>query len=145
MKEYQMYQQLYNSMVTEHSDAFDESVEIVEAEEIVDNAMVYFTQATFPLIYPAKSYGVAIVYATLIEQLYGYPLRETLNDPELFCGQDPYFVPYAENPEAYEAILKRLEGMPNWLDSGWVPQTRKYFALECTETGLSSFNETLSE
>lgn len=143
MKLYKMYQELYNRIVTDHTDRIDENVEILVSDELVDNAITYFTKATFPLIYPAKSYGAAIVYATLIEKIYGYPLRETLNDPDLFQGQDPYFKPYSTDPETYESIIKRLLDIPNWLESGWVPQTCKYFFLECTEEGINKVNESL--
>jgi hypothetical protein len=141
-KEWKIYQQVYNRLVSEHSDDFAK-VEYIEAEELVENALHYFREATFPLIYPAKSYAAAIVYATLIEQTYGYPLRESLNDDDLFLGQDAYFVPYRKNPDAYEAILKRLETFPDWLTSGWAPRTAEYFRLECTEDGINEVNANL--
>lgn len=134
---YKDYQRLYNELVTEHPDDFA-NMQIVESEELVENALHYFREATFPLYYPAKSYAVAIIYAYKLNELYGIDIHETLCDADLFLGQDSYFVPYAEDPETYEAILKRLEMMPGWIHCGWAPQTVKYCLLECTEEGVAS-------
>lgn len=137
---YKDYQQLYQEMVKDHADDFSK-MEIVEHPELVENALKYFESATFPLIYPAKSYAVAIIYATMLHRHYWFDIRETLNDPDLFLGHDQHFVPYSQDPETYEAILARLALIPNWLELGWAPQTVKYFYLECTEAGLESLNQ----
>jgi len=133
---------LYNQLVTDHTDAFSKMPHIV-SEELVDNALRYFESKTFPLIYPAKAYSVAIIYATLIEKVYGFPVRESLDDPDLFLGQDPYFKRYSEDPDTYEQILTKLEGMANWIESGWSPQTVEYFYAECTEEGIERVTEAL--
>lgn len=137
---YKEYQQLYDLLVTEHTDDFS-LMEYVEDEELVDNAIKYFEKAEFPLIYPAKSYAVAIIYAFTLCDRYNLPVRTILNDKDLFLGQDPYFVPYENDPDTYERIIARLRTMPNWLESGWAPKSVKYCLLECTEEGIASLTE----
>ncbi|MNO14057.1 hypothetical protein D3C76_36970 [compost metagenome] len=134
---YKDYQRLYNEIVRDHTDAF-ELMELVESDELIENALHYFKEATFPLYYPAKSYSVAIIYAQKLHELYGLDIYDTLRDEDLFLGQDPYFVTYDKDPATYDAILERLKGIPDWMDSGWAPQTVKYCLLECTEEGVQS-------
>ena len=102
---YKEYQQLYDLLVTEHTDDFS-LMEYIEDEELVDNAIKYFEKAEFPLIYPAKSYAVAIIYAFTLCDRYNLPVRTILNDKDLFLGQDPYFVPYENDPDTYERIIE---------------------------------------
>lgn len=134
---YKQYQQIYNSMITHHPDSFDNVESIVE-EELVENALHYFSEATFPLIYPAKSYSVAIIYATKLNELYGVDVLSILNDEDLFLGQDHYFVPYDSDPDTYNEIMSRLKEIPNWIESGWAPQTVEYCLKECTEEGIDA-------
>lgn len=137
---YKEYQQLYDALVTEHPDDFA-NMEIVIEDELVNNALHYFKEATFPLIYPAKSYAVAIIYATKLNELYGIPVIDVLDDSDLFLGQDPYFIPYSEDPETYDAIMTALEDMSDWMSSGWAPQSVEYCLLECTAAGIDSLSE----
>lgn len=139
-RSYKVYQKLYNQLVINHTDDFS-LMEFIEDSEIVNNALKYFKEATFPLIYPAKSYSVAIIYATLIEMEYGIPLRETLNDDDLFLGQDDFFVPYHADSITYEKIIDKLRNVPNWINSGWASKTKEYFYLECTEEGINKINK----
>ena len=136
-KPYKEYQLLYEELVIDHPDDFS-NMEIIEKEELVENALHYFKEATFPLIYPAKSYAVAIIYAFKLNEIYGIDIYETLRDEDLFLGHDHYFVTYDKDPTTYDQIIERLKMMPNWLESGWAPQTVKYCLLECTEEGLNS-------
>jgi hypothetical protein len=137
---YKAFQRLYDELVQEHSDAF-ELMEFVIDDELVNNAMKYFEAATFPLVYPAKSYAVAIIYAHKLSEIYGLDIHTVLDDKDLFLGQDPYFVPYSEDPATYETILQRLKHKPNWLESGWAPKSVQYCLLECTEAGIQSLTE----
>ena len=140
-KEYKTYQQLYDLLVEDHPDDFTK-MEFVVKDEIVENALSYFKGQVFPLIYPAKSYAVAIIYATLIHREYGYPVVETLNDPDLFLGQDGYFVPYSADPENYDKLLERVKELgPHWFYQGWGIKTCEYWVLECTEKGVNQINE----
>jgi hypothetical protein len=139
MKDWKMYQQLYNSLVTDHSDGSEKHGTTMETE-IIENALRFVTSAEEHTTYPAKSYMVAVIYAKLLEEVYGENFYEVLNDPELLNGQDRFFIPYEEDPETYDAIKFRLETIPNWKESGWVPYTVNYFYLECTEAGVESIN-----
>lgn len=136
---YKDYQRLYNQLVTDHPDDFS-NMQIVEDVEIVKNALHYFKEATFPLIYPAKSYAVAVIYAVKLNELYGVDIYETLSDSDLFLGQDPFFVTYTQDPESYDRIMDELSHMPDWISSGWAPKTVEYCLLECTEEGIASLN-----
>lgn len=133
---YKDYQRLYNELMVNHPDDMSKMV-IRHDDEIVENALHYFKEATFPLIYPAKSYAVAVIYATVLNDIYGVDKREILDDPDLFLGQDPYFVPYSQDQMTYEEIMRRLDEIPDWLSSGWAPQTISYCLAECTEEGLN--------
>lgn len=139
---YKQYQQIYHEVVTDHADDFSKMEFIVE-EELVQNALKYFDKAEFPLIYPAKSYAVAIIYAYKLKEVYGVPVLTTLDDPDLFLGHDSYFVPYSADKETYTDIIAHLQERPNFLNEGWAPQTVKYFEAECTEEGLNQVMENL--
>lgn len=137
IKPYGIYQQMYNSLVTEHSDDFA-LMEIVVEEELVMNALKYFEAATFPIIYPAKSYAVALIYAYTLRDIYGLDIYETLRDPDLFLGQDEYYATYDQDPATYDAIISKLQDIPDWITKGWAPKTVSYCLLECTEDGVLS-------
>lgn len=143
-RQYKEFQLLYNELVTEHSDDFA-NMEWIEEPELVINALRYFQQQSFPLIYPAKSYAVAIIYAALIEQTYGFEIQSTLDDPDLFLGHDDFFVRYSDDPDTYDEILLRLKEIPDWLNSGWAPKTADYFRLECTAEGIEETINNLQE
>lgn len=140
---YKECQRLYHELVRNHADDFSK-MEIVEEEELVENALKYFDKAEFPLIYPAKSYAVAIIYALMLKKTYGIPMVESLSDPDLFMGHDQYFRPYGpETKDTYQRIIGELwyRGEEVFLNSGWAPQTVKYFYAECTEEGLNKVME----
>lgn len=139
-KPYKLYQRIYNDLVKDHEDDLKHTPWVLD-DEIVENAIRYFEKAEFPLVYPAKSYSVAVIYAKLIEEKYGIPLRETLDDEDLFLGGDEFFKPYREDPYNYESILQRLDAIEDWLTKGFAPMTARYFYLECTEEGI---NEVIS-
>lgn len=139
MKEWKMYQEMYHRLVERHSDDrgfFEER----ESDEIVDNAVRFFQARDKVAIYPAKSYAVAIIYATLLKEVYDEDFFAALDDPDLLYGQDPTFVPYSQDPETYQAILAKLKEMPEYLTGGWAPFTVNYFYLECTEKGIEKIN-----
>lgn len=139
IKEWKMWQQVYNNLVTEHSDARHLHKRVM-SEEIVENALRYIQVQDDYGIYPAKSYIVAIIYAVMIQRTYGDDLYESLNDPDLLYGQDEFFIPYSQDKANYDAILERLAMIPNWLNGGWAPKTVEYFHLECTQAGIESIN-----
>lgn len=140
MKEWKQWQRIYNSMVVDHSDAAHKHKRRMDPE-IVENALFYLKEKADYGIYPAKSYIVAIIYATMISRHYGEDFYEVLDDPDLLYGQDEFFVPYSKDKENYDKIIARLDEMPNWLEGGWAPMTVGYFFLECTEEGMNKINE----
>ena len=134
-KIWKVYQNIYNNTITEHSDD-TKNYEIVISNELVDNALFYLKEKSNISIYPAKSYIVAIIYATMINKIYGDDIYEVLNDPDLFLGQDPHYRTYSEDSSTYDQIFSKLKDMDNWLEMGWSPKTVEYFYLECTAEGI---------
>ena len=97
------------------------------SEDIVDDVLLHFSQYVDEWIYPAKSYVVGICYAKWLEQDFGEDFYEVLDDPELLYGNDPYFVPYSEDEQIYDAILKELDYKE---DIGMVPDIYEYYREE---------------
>lgn len=143
MKTWKMCQQIYNSLVQEHTDA-EHLHKRVYSDEIVEHALDYVRHRHPYGVYPAKSYIIAIIYAHLLKETYQEDFYEVLNDPDLLYGQDTHFVPYSEDPETYDAIIDRLRTMPNWIAGGWAPFTVDYFHKECTEAGIEALNASLT-
>ena len=129
------YQQLYSEQITNHSDDLS-NFEIKIVDDIVGAAINFITEKNPVALYPGKSYMVGIIYATLLNKVYNVPVLEALDDPDLLLSEDPYFKPYSQDKETYDEILLKLSSISNWLESGWAPQTTKYFYAECTEEGF---------
>lgn len=73
----------------------------------VEDQVVDFFITESKLIYPAKSYFVAIVYAKCLEKYFGGSFFEYLNDPELL-PDDTYFKTYSQNKSTYDNIINRI-------------------------------------
>ena len=73
----------------------------------VEDQVVDFFLTESELIYPAKSYFVAIVYAKCLEKYFGGNFFEYLNDPELL-PDDTYFKTYSQNKSTYDNIINRI-------------------------------------
>lgn len=73
----------------------------------VEDQVVDFFLTESELIYPAKSYFVAIVYAKCLEKYFGGSFFEYLNDPELL-PDDTYFKIYSQNKSTYDNIINRI-------------------------------------
>lgn len=73
----------------------------------VEDQVVDFFLAESELIYPAKSYFVAIVYAKCLEKYFGGSFFEYLNDPELL-PDDTYFKTYSQDKFTYDNIINRI-------------------------------------
>lgn len=143
-KEWKICQEMYHRLVQDHTDAGHKHKRVINDEK-VDNAMFYITQKADYGIYPAKSRMVAIIYATMINQVYGDDFYATLDDPDLLYGQDDFFVPYSEDRKTYDAIIDILRGFPNWMEGGWAPMTVGYFHMECTVAGIEKITNMLCE
>ncbi|BAQ02609.1 hypothetical protein AVU38_gp081 [Ralstonia phage RSL2] len=139
MQEWKMWQEMYNNLVTDHSDAGHKHLREIR-DLTVENALFYILEQAGYGIYPAKSYMVAIIYATKLQEVYGEDFYEVLDDPELLYGQDDFFVPYSQNKAFYDELIEALKTIPNWIEKGWAPKTVEYFHLECTEAGVASIS-----
>lgn len=110
----------------------DNSVTNHPGNEIV--VTLYFkTSSNEVIVYPQKSYAVALVYAKLLEKYFGEPFYDALNHPSLLLG-DKFFVPYSKNPDLYNRVIAKMDEQKLWdfenntLDT--VQATVNYFKKE---------------
>lgn len=76
------------------------------SSEIIRHIRRYFTEPVSHLVYPAKSYAVALVYSALLEEYFGVDRLEALKDPDLLYGNDRFFRPYTDTTKhIYDAVL----------------------------------------
>ena len=128
MKEWKIRQEIFHRLNTDHDD--DLSLHTVEVrDEIVENAIKYFTTTELGWVYPAKSYVVAICYARWLNQHFSEDFYESLNDPELLHGNDPYYVPYEQDKDTYNKILNAV-GFDFNEKIGIIPDVKMYFLKE---------------
>lgn len=124
-------------MEGKHTDIIEDVEFIDSGKTSVGDAVRYLTHKDFPLLMPSKSRVVAILYARLLEQVYGIDFYEALNDPELL-PDDSFFLPYEKDKEGYDLLLAELPPIEHWVDmGGWAERTIKYFWLECTDDGIN--------
>ncbi len=116
MKEYKILQDVYHK-TAEIGDYTNDSVTVLELStgDLVESILNHFTKEQPELIYPTKSYFVAIIYTTLLEKHFHEPFYTALNDPELLYGNDKFFVPYSEARLVYDTVIRRLP----WFPSGY--------------------------
>lgn len=127
-EEWKIKQEIYHRLNQSHDD--DLSLHDIEiSNDIVGNAIKYFTTNELGWVYPAKSYVVAICYARWLTEHYGGVFYDYLEDPELLHGNDPYFVTYSRDPGTYHAILN-VVGWAFNEELGIVPDVKKYFTEE---------------
>lgn len=137
MNEWKLRQHIFHKVFTPEEMGDDLKKEVVienwQPEKIVEDALRYLTKQSQELYYPGKSYAVAIVYALLLEKEFGPNHIESLNDPDLLFGNDPYFVPYSKSPDIYQNILdsfpRELIDNP-YNGSENFQKTHEYFYLE---------------
>lgn len=69
----------------------------------------YFTQELTTLVYPAKSYAVALIYSTMLEDYFGVDRMESLADPNLLYRNDRFFKPYDDTTKnIYDAVIPQF-------------------------------------
>lgn len=128
MQDWKIKQELYHRMVQIHSDDLnDKHVQI--SEDIVDNAVRYFTETNVGWIYPAKSYMVGICYARWLSAEYGGHPLDYLEDADLLYGNDPHYVQYSTDPATYHQILNKIGGW-EFEEIGMVPDVKEYYIAE---------------
>jgi hypothetical protein len=107
-------------------------VERFNKQDIITDAINYVTIHNDSLFYPGKSYAIAIMYASWIEDFFGDDFYKTLNDPELLFD-DKYFVPYYKDKETYDHVLKHIDllnDVVGYDNLPYVQMTRNYFLQE---------------
>lgn len=97
----------------------------VDTEDIPGQVVGFFKSES-KLVYPAKSYYVAIVYAKCMEKYFGIDFLSALNDKDLL-PDDKYFVPYECDKLTYNCILEEIGDI---LECPGVGKTVGYFKKE---------------
>ncbi len=127
MKEWKIAQDVFHRLNRHHEDDL-KNVDITFSDETVADAILHFNRKVDHWIYPAKSYFVAICYASWVSEDFGEDFYDVLSDPELLAGNDPYFIPYEKDMETYNRILEAI-ALPIPM-CGMVPDVRKYYEFE---------------
>lgn len=126
MKEWKIRQEIYHRLVSDHGDDLNQqSIEM--SSDIANTAIRYFYERDIGWIYPGKSYAVAVLYARWLSQDYNENFIQLLDDPDLLHGNDPYFVPYSQDPQNYVKIIAAL---PEDSSTGMIPDIRAYYEKE---------------
>ena len=99
---------------------------IKQSKEDLIKLIIKFFNTKSLLIYPAKSYFVAIVYAKCIEKYFHINFYDALNDEELL-PDDKYFKTYNESKDIYDKVLESIGDIYKY-DS--IDKTVKYFKQE---------------
>ena len=108
MKDYKVIQYVYNK-THEHEDLIEEKYVIVDTEVELTNYIIdYFFKDFEFLYYPAKSYSVAIIYSYLLHKIFDEEFYTTLNDENLFCGNDKFFIPYEYDKKTYDVAIQDI-------------------------------------
>ena len=129
MQDWKIRQEIYHRMTASHTDDLSQ-FDIEITENVVDNAVRYFNDRNIGWVYPSKSYMVGICYAKWLADEFGGMPEHYLDDADLLYGNDPYFVEYSKDPEAYHQILKQINGWDFDQTAGLVPDVREYFVKE---------------
>lgn len=133
MKDYKVIQKMNNLLKKER--IHGEKIHLNFNEGSIFNyAVKYFSEECPELIYPAKSYCVAIIYSHLLSFYFNEDFYYLLNDEDLLCGNDPYFAPYKNEQVLYDKIISKLKisekGFYLNLNLSQVKATFDYFVEE---------------
>ena len=121
------YRRKLSYLINDFNDTgLDYTVKKYGSDEELVNEIVDFFISGPKLIYPAKSYFVAIVYAKLLEEHFDENFYDCLSDKELL-PDDYFFVPYNRNRNVYNAVLSII-GDP--LEYKAAEKTKEYFYQE---------------
>lgn len=78
-------------------------------DDLIADIIDYFETPSEQLVYPAKSYAVAIIYAQLLVKYFGVDFYEVLCDKKLLYDNDSYFVPYQHAKPIYDKVLSCIQ------------------------------------
>ena len=95
-------------------------------KNVLIDTIVNFFKTESDLIYPAKSYFVAIIYAKAIEKYFHKNFYLTLDDNRLL-PDDFYFKTYTESKEIYDSVLDKIDNVWQYPS---INATLKYFYQE---------------
>lgn len=102
----------------------------MDNEQLFKTIMFFFENES-ELLYPAKSYYVAIVYAWLLNKYFGEDIKVALNYDDLLNYDDKFFVKYEDNKELYDKLLKNvIEKLNNGEYNKSIQKTVGYFNKE---------------
>ena len=85
----------------------DKNLEYTVDTKDVKSQVVDFFKNGSKLVYPAKSYFVAIIYAKCMEKYFNQDFYVNLDDFELLVD-DKYFVTYSNDQKLYDEILEEI-------------------------------------
>ena len=134
MQEWKIRQEIYHRLHPSHDDDLN-TKQITFTDNLVKDAVRYFTEEDIGWIYPSKSYMVAICYSRWLAKEFGGRPVEYLDQEDLLYNNDPYFVPYSKDPRSYIAILERIGGW-DFEERGMVPDVKEYFLKEFINNGI---------
>lgn len=94
-------------------------------DELVE-MIIHFFKTESLLIYPAKSYFVAIVYAHCLEKYFNENFYTSLDDEELLID-DICFIPYSKHKNVYDRVLSEIGRIDSYSS---IQKTIEYFKQE---------------
>ncbi len=108
MQDWKIRQEMYHRLNTEFSDDLNDFEINYNEDTIIEDCITYMTRPSSETgwMYPAKSYLVAMAYASWIAEDFNEDYYELLNDPDLLYGNDPHFKTYDEDKEAYDKLIE---------------------------------------
>ena len=127
MEDWKIASQVYHLINKHHTDDLNR-VDITWTDDTVKWAVKHFNDYIDEWVYPAKSYFVAICYASWLSEDFDENFFELLDDKYLLADNDPHFVQYSLDVTTYENIIKQIT-FPLKM-TGMVPDVRKYYEDE---------------
>lgn len=110
MSDYKTRQKMFHHLEQTDDWLDDKPITVLDLpnSDLIDHIKNYFEIPVTDLIYPAKSYAVAIIYAKLLKKHFNISFYTALDDPDLLAGNDPHFVRYRHNKEVYDAAIDHV-------------------------------------
>lgn len=108
MKDYKIRQEMYHKFNNEFSDDLSQFEVFYNPDTIIEDCVTYMTKPSNETgwMYPAKSYLVAMAYASWLSKDFNEDYYELLDDPDLLYGNDPHFKPYGEDKDTYDKLIE---------------------------------------
>jgi hypothetical protein len=97
----------------------------MNSDEIINMVIDFFENGS-KLIYPPKSYFVAIIYAHYLNKYFGDDFYRLLDDEELL-PDDKYFIPYSKAEYIYDKVISKISDIEKYPS---IKVTLNYFNQE---------------